>query len=415
MASLVRRHIIEGHSLYLLHRYFYREHDLIFYTWDDEPYCAYLSISEGLWRLTVWVIGNTLDTFPNTYFKGEDYITTTQLHIALQCIFNQNYNFLPELEEFSQHYIDMFYTNAYDARGTRILKEVTGYYHLGKKLWLHFSHARKFNHPVFEPLAVACTTGNCFKNTYEMLYGKTSPIRTAGSFFGVNQYYKKLQDLLGINVKGSHINSNLYKSKNIVSDELRYSTIVHIYSEYMRHFFNLSAAAATPICETTMKIPGTETTFPLQIYKTTISLKSDGTAFDLIYATYTIPADAPVPAAAAADPNAPPPPRRPSPASYIAGSYKLIINLLPTRSEIGAFGLNKTYISAGIYMYKMFEYAGRQVVRNTYRYADYHFIGDLLTKMWPLEEVRETAAAGGKRKTQRQKTRRVRQTRSIKN
>ena len=66
-------------------------------------------------------------------------------------------------------------------------------------------------------------------------------------------------------------------------------------------------------------------------------------------------------------------------------------------------------------MYKMFEYAGRQVVRNTYRYADYHFIGDLLTKMWPLEEVRETAAAGGKRKTQRQKTRRVRQTRSIKN
>jgi hypothetical protein len=79
-----------------------------------------------------------------------------------------------------------------------------------------------------------------------------------------------------------------------------------------------------------------------------------------------------------------------------AGSYKIILNLLPSTSKLGEFGMNDAYISANVYVYKMFEYSGIQVnraVSSVLYHGRYNFIGDLLTDMWPLKNVREAEVA----------------------
>ena len=84
------------------------------------------------------------------------------------------------------------------------------------------------------------------------------------------------------------------------------------------------------------------------------------------------------------------------------GAYKIILNILPATSRLGAFGLNDAYISANVYVYKMFEYSGvtnpahKQVNREGDRVVynrKYNFIGDLLNNMWPLRETVEPATA----------------------
>jgi hypothetical protein len=165
-----------------------------------------------------------------------------------------------------------------------------------------------------------------------------------------------------------------------------YRIIVSIVSKYMQFFFKTSPTPSTYICDIEMELPESATLIQLHVYKRTIQLIKGNDSFDLYYAVYTIPTTSSSSSSSSSS----------STNSLIAGTYKIILNLLPTPSKIGPFGLNQSYISTGIYVYKMFEYAKQFYGRITLKdpkptFGNYVFLGDVLTTMWPLQEVREEA------------------------
>jgi hypothetical protein len=135
----------------------------------------------------------------------------------------------------------------------------------------------------------------------------------------------------------------------------------------MKFFFKTGSEPSVRVCEIAMPIPGSSTMIQLVIYKRQIQYIKDNTLFDLYYAVYTIPHDF----------------------IEINGTYKTIINLVPFPSHANEFGMNSQYISAGIYAYKIFDYTDQFPREGKPLFDNYVFLGDLLTNMWPLQEVRE--------------------------
>jgi len=388
--------VIDGTSITLENRSSHGGYTLVVYRSGADLACAYLSQSEGLWRLCVLIDPTT---FLNPHGrmdvmqKGHNYITTTQLHFKLQCFITEHLDHLRYVDETAIR--DVIYAKPGTPRGDRILKMIG--YTAPSLLFqtpelpiasLKPKREREYLHEVFEPLAIASDeTG--FRDTFSKIYSPYSLLRRTG-FVYQSKYLKKLQELFGIGVKGSVINTNVFKNASVISKEDRYKTMVAVLSAYMKHFFTLSPGPAEYICTLPVNIQyaysgfmGREmhdsSTLAVRVYKTTISLKEDSTAFHVYYGMYTMPET-----------------------TLDSGTYKIILNILPATSRIGAFGLNDAYISANVYVYKMFEYSGitspahkqvnREGPRTTYN-GKYNFIGDLLSNMWPLTETVEPATA----------------------
>ena len=396
--------VVDGIKVSLLYKSVLPEgrYPLIIYRCGDELSCAYPSKSEGLWRLLVH-----LERDGHTFImdKGHNYTTTTQIHMDLQPFFSSQYAALPEVscEAFpylcklqfgTDYYNKLIGAIGYESPPTLFDKWGTPILTISPK------PEREYKHPVFTPLNIACDE-NCFANTFNKIYESESAIRRVGP---TTPYIKKLQELFGIGVRGSIINSPAFRNARVISKEDRYQTVVAIFSAYMKHFFRVADTPSEYRCTLQMPLEnGTNTyTVPIDVYRTTIQLdkKSDPMepTFFVYYGVYTMPD-----------------------VSLDPGTYKIIINILPTESKMGAFGLNDMYISANIYVYKMFEYATiehsqveRQRPQNIHRasnyaqfyYNKYKFMGDLLTKMWPLEAVREGARGGFRKKRTRRNRRR---------
>lgn len=381
---------IDGILVTLLYRSTYEGYTLVLYRSGEDLTFAYLSKSEGLWRLFFRVDPTTFLN-PNTrsaiMMKGHNYVTTTQLHFRLQCFITEHIARLPRLGD-PMIYRDLFYTKPGTPRGDRLASAI-GYVNPFRRLVPEFPlaslkpvRAREFVHPVFEPLTIACDE-TCFKDTFDKIYSKFSLLRRTG-YLVQSDYLKKLQQLFGIGIKGSLINTPAFRNESVISKEDRYKTLVAILSAYMSHFFTVSEAPSEYICTLPMDVQcryrsqfGRETGYsevmPVRVFRTTITLKTEALSFHLYYGTYTMQADSPH-----------------------AGSYKIILNLLPSTSKLGEFGMNDAYISANVYVYKMFEYSGIQVnraVSSVLYHGRYNFIGDLLTDMWPLKNVREAEVA----------------------
>jgi hypothetical protein len=97
--------------------------------------------------------------------------------------------------------------------------------------------------------------------------------------------------------------------------------------------------------------------FPLYIYKTVITNKESKQTYDLFYACYT---------------------RK-------GIEYKTIVNIVPTNEHILDNGLYARYISIPPYIYKIFDYT-EQCTKISCNLT-YKFLGDELTKMFPLPQL----------------------------
>jgi hypothetical protein len=397
----------------LMYKIMFHGYLTVIYKCGDDFASAYLSRSEGLWRLLV-----VLDPKKPYMQKGRNYITTTQINIKLQCFISQKINDIPLIDAFNMDdYNDVLYLKSNTPRGQRMLEAIgmpTSLVEYGKRGLLNsiphnyfkVKREREYLHPLFQPLTIACDEA-CFSNIFSKIYDKFSQIRRTG-YLIQSPYLKKLQELFGIGVKNSIINTPVFRNESVISTEDRYKTLVVIISEYMKHFCTVTSEPSEFICVLPMAIKyfkfdfnyftqvgeAISTSMDVRVYKTTITLKSEpSTSFHIYYGVYTMPEN-----------------------SFHAGTYKLILNILPATSKIGPFGLNDTYISANVYVYKMFDYYIKdheQVQRRngSPMYSDsYKFTGDLLTNMWPLNNVREDVATGGKRRRKTRKTRKATKT-----
>ena len=68
-------------------------------------------------------------------------------------------------------------------------------------------------------------------------------------------------------------------------------------------------------------------------------------------------------------------------------TYKCIVNIIPEDNRINKFGLYSNYISAGVLIYKPFEYKAKFNYDHRYKNDLYVFIGELLTDIYPLEHL----------------------------
>ena len=417
--------ILNGLTFTLLNRFEFNSYNLVLYSVDNgkevQKYAAYKSRSEGLWRFAYLIphFGR-----PPSFKKGDDYITTTQMHMDLQCLFETHYKTLPLIDMAEVHqYATQKKITEDPKRESKILAAIEPletYYERnyairnnGKLLLPDESRrtSRDYVNPVFLPLVALIRPG---EGITRLVYAMTNPaeeiIENSLGFYKRKRdgeiheseianfktsrknirkmprdfYFQKMQELLleisereGLLI--SQTNDSPLVNITFNLESTIQTAIVSLFSEYMKFFFKTGTKPSERVCEIEMPIPGSTTTIKLVIYKRQLQLIKDGSSFDLYYAVYTIPNTFP----------------------EIKGTYKTIVNLVPSPSLANEFGMNKYYISTGIYVYKIFDYEEQFPREGKPLFAKYVFLGDLLTKMWPLQDVREAATGGHLNKRRR--------------
>jgi hypothetical protein len=284
-------------------------------------YCAYKSLTEGLWRFAargIYIEGME----PDQLIKGKHYITSTQLHIRLQELINR-------------HYKGIITTPDYNYSRILVIKEERR----SEIEELLYGSGREYDRKgVFSPLNTLCSPENdhclgTFDKVERTLQTKinghcTSIINGLARCVGYNSYFTTFRRILS---EKPHIT-------NI--DEL-----INVINLYMKNYFDILSPSVT-IFDTTITDPNTGAVIPLTINCIKIKNKDSGEVFDVYTGTY----------------------------KYNGRDYQIILNVVPTTAKINKYGLFSTYVSSGIYTYKMFDNIDGR----------YQFIGERLTRLWPL-------------------------------
>jgi len=357
---------IDGLTFTLLNKSIsHSDRRLIIFKCNDKEYVSYKSNSDVNWRLAFKLWGG--------YDKGTDYITTTQIHQDLQCFFNDMYDKLDELNDSSK----------INEINTRLVTE--DFYEI--------LHKESYDHDVFNTLMISCPTGTnekyCF--THHTIFNQFDVDKIYGT--NTNIYITKMKEIMGTI---RTVNSDLFQRtedelkllthykyvSNTVDRNMLYNLMIQAFSEYMKHFFT---AIGTPtfVCNRHIRVPynalsGLEQPIVVSVYKITLKLNTDNKQFILYYGTYNYKQY--VPDIKEISPDSTP--------------YKIILNLIPIDNKITEYGMYDNFISAGIYVYKMFEYHQGGGVKAQVDYENplpgsYTFIGDLLSKMYPLQDLHE--------------------------
>jgi hypothetical protein len=293
------------------------------YTNGVNTYYAYKSQSEGLWRFAAThTKGYIRGMESGTLFKGEHYITSSQLHMDLQRLLSNLYN-------------DNIAVPAVDCGGIMLTEESGKIPEFENLL---YGSQRQYTGRVFSPLEALCNNDDEFClgrfDSVERIVNqkiKGSCVRMLNCIapgYLTNKYYTRFRHFL---------------SRSPIVDK---ASIINVMSAYMIDHFTYDLSPSVCILETSIE---TIVPTPIQmfVYVTTLTLKEDTTqTFRLYYATYV---------------------REGVP-------YKIILNIIPANTSVNSYGLYNTYISAGIYAFKPFNQTG----------ADYSFIGHIMNNMWPL-------------------------------
>jgi len=372
--------------------------DLIVYSSPDGIFCAYRSKSEGLWRLGV------LDN-EGQFEKGKNYITTTQLHMGLQVFMSSNFDKLRNDVENSFAPLIVLRTSENPKLLQRILTNKSD------KIF------REYENPVFKLFQEHFRfSGTCFKVREASEAERTACAPTTLVVEGA-AWLDAIMSVMGITTTFSTSVKDDYARnlETIISETPMTSStsqrIVTIISNMMKAFFTCTATSEY-VGDIQFGMPGIDVN-QCNIFKAQITEKDTGIKFDLYYGRYT----------------------------FRGNSYKIILNILPVltaeppsnsssssssssssisagaATSIGPCGLNSQFISAGIYIYKAFDLRRTAGDRSEYKETksstwkpttpylidkDYVFIGDVMTKMWPLKEITDgmlLRKGGGRRRT----------------
>jgi hypothetical protein len=342
--------------------------------------------------------------------------------MGLQCFITAHFDSLPVIEFESIR--NIFYVTETNPNLELMRKE------------LALCETNKFTHPVFEAMTSVCEL--CFNETTSFHKIFTKSAKAERESLPQNEYTAFLNDLLRVS--------------DFESAEDFYGSMVKTFSTYMSHFFSAESEPATFICQlpsvlsmnivdsyanvrndpfsykasflppflsstnrrenivTPRPTGETKLRWNMNVFKTHIVLKNSGQKFIVYYATYTMPEKEPDGV-------------RENP--HYSPLYKIILNILPAESKMSPLGINDTFLNGGMYIYKMFDYANPVRNRQIYRASKgfdklydtrYQFAGDLLSRLWPLNEIHEADAPalearyanvkGGSRKKSKRKTRR---------
>jgi len=356
---------INGKIFSLKYTYFNgRTH--VIYSCNGQLNQAYLSLSEGLWRYK----GNDYG-----YEKGYDYITTTQLHIDLQCFINSKYLSLPDIYSLEE------------VEKNRIFESIT----YNNSIIQKFYDIRNNDYDVFIPLDIVfrarkdaldpITKNERFLITKYAFYYFQNLNYAKNLFMEKNIYNLKLTELFDISERELKLKNQYDWSGDLSIKDIQNKINIEICSKYMEYFFNRISEPVF-ICKLLIDTPYdtdliTSQIINFNVYKITIQLKTTGMNFFVYYGVFNYKNFNYVTKEILPEEN----------------SYKMILNIVAADSDITIEGLSDCYIATGIYVYKAFAYDTEEINREEkFRVSrDYFFIGDLLTNMWPLPTLVEPA------------------------
>jgi hypothetical protein len=364
-------------------------------------YVAYKSNSEGFWRLASMT--------GNQYYKGTDYVTTTFLHMELQHFLEVNYNKLPQ-KEFLMMYVEH--------ESKRVLDEIQK----GNQQE-NLTKNRQVYDPYFARLAKYCPSpsslGKSCLADLEIFEKELNPrpkfIRSNSMNSNYTPNYSpeiiKIMNISKLESSLPELNTEfrkLYKSykESHAEKELDEDDFVAIMSLYLQTYFDVDTSQQKYLFDMKLEfhveggshgsimrneffIWGEQSdSIVMKIYKTEIRNKQTGQKYILFYCIY----------------------------NYKGAQYKGIVNVVPVEATVLPNGTYSKYISAGIFIYKIFDYIHQCHMTKSGREScevQYVFLGDTMKNMWPLPLLGGGGAAAATSGGRRKKTRRVRRSRRM--
>lgn len=313
---------------------------------EKRQFFFYRSQSEtGMWRYCLKV------SWLNMYWKGDNYITSTFVHMKLQSFIDNrvaaNNNAIHRLTE--EDVKDACLPSSFE--------------HF-EKLQTMFNKSHFYDTKQEPALKIIgyCNPGTCFVGEHS-----------------IEEFLQKLDTNESANPLKSSFNStytSVYEEEKkrifpvVKNHDAQIIAIYAAISAIMKQNFILSSSSPTYLSS---RIFDHGFRVIHNFYSVNIKSKLTSKEFTLIYSHYqlTIPHS-----------------------SLFNGSHFILINLLPVPNYITKYGVNETVIDAGPYIYKMWEYAEQCPIgikdRNIQSKAGncYTYIGDFQENVWPLDEVR---------------------------
>ena len=374
---------------------------------------AYESRSEGFYRFMV---------YNGQYVKGDDYVTETFYHFDLQIFFKSVYEKLPNIPTLwevyvrSKYFID--YYKYYESTKDRermndpvflTLREICTNFSTEADLSC-LANGLLLRMELEERIVKANHTKKISSNLFSSLIKRQVPPSSiqSGEPYKISKYEQRLIELfekhvgpIQQNVNNTQENTqptyNPYsgelppKKTNIKSTISDTQHIVQIISEYIETYFDVDVGTQDFVTQLQIDLEQSDKryeniSFPLDIYRTKIINRTNGFEYFLYYGKYKV----------------------------FDLDLQIIVNILPIDAVCHPTGLYNKYVSAGIYIYKIFDY-----FQQCYSYSnsrdcstEYKFVGIHQEKMWPLplltkrktnskNEGSSSAGEGGRRKTKK--------------
>ena len=365
----------------------YKQIKIISLNYLDDPvgFIAYKSQSGNEWKICV---ENTNGRDVHWFDKGSDYVQGSMIHYKLQIFIHQKYNIISECPRkinFDSTHDSKEDVNAglnpdldkyinsnkcihvKDNRGARIISNILN------------SADREDSNEVFKPLLL-WKSGDLEKTFIEMYSSSYNEIHDKAkeekrkSVEKKLAYYSHMHDIYS--TTDITFSGNLYNRKKQFIIFL-----VKVYNDYMALHFEARSE------EIRIANMGEELvngyTINSTYYKKTITHNITKRKYICIYNKYQVT-------------------NTPSGVRDSRGTYNIPVSFIPEESDnvISRFGIYRTYVSAGLYIYKMFEYVGQilpegfildvsgriaKVRAGVSRLTpnNYVFIGDLLNGLYP--------------------------------
>ena len=296
------------------------------------------------------------------HFSTSNYLTSSLVHIKLQLFIKANIHLLPigQTEDFKEL-----------CGGERSEEGTISESALAKALTLDDDKRISTGEPVFELLA-KCSTEWCFS-------GKPPPTPPAQRLSKIKNVVEFVQELKK-NTDNSLNQEFVQAYENDLKDEKNPDLMKKIEAMYvgvstlMQNHFTVNWSTSSHVGAFPFIFPQSKTEIHHELYSVEIESKDSTKTYTLIFSNYTI---------------------QNFHAAFNNQTYSIVINIIPPNAKIDQYGLYTQITSAGVYIYKIFESQDLCDIKLqnrslTEKKTCYVFLGDVQTKVWPLNKQTKT-------------------------